>query len=61
MCYLIDFQADNAECFFIDKTTEQGNAVGKSRQIDEKTDKLFDKMLLSQHISIKGSTSISYT
>ena len=60
MCYLINFQADNAEYFFIDKTTERGNALEKSRQLAEKTDKLFNKMLLSQHISIKSSASISY-
>ena len=32
---LIDFQLNNAECFFIDKATERGDAVASS--IDDNT------------------------
>ena len=30
VCCLIDFQLNNAECFFIDKATERGDAVASS-------------------------------
>ena len=33
-CCLIDFQLNNAECFFIDKATERGDAVASLSEVN---------------------------
>ena len=34
VCCLIDFQLNNAECFFIDKATERGDAVASLSEVN---------------------------
>ena len=34
VCRLIDFQLNNAECFFIDKATERGDAVASLSEVN---------------------------